>query len=127
MGSTLERRRGPDLGRGVLRWVVVEWGRSSSEEGDLRTSLDTQPPDSGMEMGRGASSIQDSDQVEQALGVQEATPVADAYMGNHDRWPPSYWELDYPVRTPLVREQGNGSLAVTDTSAHKSDDCSAVA
>ena len=113
--------------RGALRSVVVvAWGHSSSEEADHRTSSDTQPPDLGMETGRLASSILDSDQVVPVLGAQVTTPVVDACMVKCDHWPPSYLELDYLVRTPLVLERENDSSGVKSTWARSLDGCSVV-
>ena len=112
---------------GVLRSVVGEWGHSSSEEAVHRTFLeDTPPSGSGMERGRDASSIQEPDPVEEDHAVPVTTFVVDACMERHDRWPSSCPEPDYPVCTPLALEQENGSSEVTSTSAHNSDDCSAV-
>ena len=83
-GLALGCHPGPGLERGVLRLVVAEWGHSSLWEGGHRTCLDgTQPSGSGMEMGRVASSIRESDLVEEGLVVPVPTLVADACTEKH--------------------------------------------
>jgi len=126
-GLAWECFHGLGLERGVLRWVVVEWGHSSSEEGVRRTCLeDMSSPGSGMEMGRGASSVLESDQVEQALGARASTLVADACTENRGHWLPSCSEPGYPGCTPPVQVQENGSSEAKGTLPHKSDGCSTV-
>jgi hypothetical protein len=104
----------------------VEWGRSSSEGADHRTSPDTQSLGSGMETGPVASSIPESDQVGPVLGAQVTTLVVDACMEKYDRWPPSYSELDYLVRTLLALERENDSSEAKSTWARNSNGCSVV-
>lgn len=77
-------------------------------------------------MGRDASSIQESDQVEAVLVAQVSTLAADACMEKRDCWAPSYSELDCLVHTPPALERGSDLSKAKNTWARNQDGCFAV-